>query len=135
MGKYRRLLMASMATFAIQKTVKAQSNFVILEKNYNFRAVDLVHELNATKDSLILSGTDKIRYVYSINDKYLREIDTYAGRKDFKVAINGLSSGKHVMVVSHHAKLVVFVLKIFRDEPDLIAAQPETGLLKTNKIN
>lgn len=129
MGKYRRLLIASMATFAIQKTVKSQTNYVILEKNFNFRAKDLIHELNATKDSLILKGTDKIRYVYSINNHYLREIDTYAGKKEFKVAINGLSPGKHVMVVSHHAKLVVFVLKIFRDEPALIAAQHENLVL------
>ncbi|SDB47858.1 hypothetical protein SAMN03097699_1596 [Flavobacteriaceae bacterium MAR_2010_188] len=125
MRKYRRLVLASMATFAIQKTVSAQSNFAILEKNLNFRASDLIHELNETKDSLILKGSDKIRYVYSINDKYLREIDTYAGRKDFKVAINGLSPGKHVMVVSHLAKLVVFVLKVIRDEPELIAAKLE----------
>ncbi len=130
MGKYRRLVMASMATFAFQKSVEAQSNFVILEKNFNFRALDLVHELNATKDSLILKGTDKIRYVYSINEKYLREIDTYAGKKNFKVAINKLSEGKHVMVVSHHAKLVIFVLKIFNDEPALIAAQHENLAFK-----
>ncbi len=132
MRKYRRLVLASMAIFAIKKTVNAQSNFAILEKNFNFRASDLVHELNENKDSLILKGSDKIKYVYSINDKYLREIDTYAGRKDFKVAISGLSPGKHVMVVSHHAKLVVFVLKIFRDEPELIAAQHENLLLKAH---
>ena len=122
MGKYRRLVIASMAGFLFQKTI-AQDNYVILEKNRNFRANDLIHELNSNRDSLILRGSEKIKYVYSINSEYQREIDTYAGSHNYKVALSDLSPGKHVLVVSHKQKLVVFVLKKYRNELELIASR------------
>lgn len=123
MGKYRRLVLASMAGLFFQTSIQAQENFVVLEKNHNFRAKDLIHELNSAQDTLILKGSDKIKYVYSINRNYEREIDTYAGTNNYRLPISKLSPGKHVLVVSHNSKLVVFVLKIFKNATDLVAAR------------
>ena len=115
MGKYRRLVMASIVGLTFQKKLQAQDAFATLEKNVNFRASGLIEELSANKDTLILRSDKKMTYVYSINKDYQREIDTYAGDTYFKVPLTNLSKGKHVFVVSVSPLKIVFVVRILKD--------------------
>lgn len=115
MGKYRRYVIASIVGLTFQKKLLAQDNIVTLEKNLNFRASGLIEELNATKDTLILKSEKTMGYVYSINEEYKREIDTYAGTNLYKVPLTNLSKGKHVFVVSISPLKIVFVVRILKD--------------------
>lgn len=119
MGKYRRYVMASIVGLTIQKKLQAQDAFASLEKNYNVTAKGLLHELNAAKDTLILKSDKNMSYVYSINQEYKREIDTYAGTTFYKVPLNNLSKGKHVFVVSLSPLKIVFVVRILKDHAKL----------------
>ena len=123
MGKYRRLVMASIVGLTIQKKLQAQDAFASLEKNVNFRASGLIEELNATKDTLILKSDKKMSYVYSINKEYRREVDTYAGDTYFKVPLTNLSKGKHVFVVSVSPLKIVFVVHILKDPIDTLPVE------------
>ena len=136
MGKYRRYVLASIVGLTIQKKLHAQDPFATLEKNYNFRASGLIEELNETKDTLILKSDKKMSYVYSINEEYKREIDTYAGTDYFTVPLNNLSKGKHVFVVSISPLKIVFVVKIHKDVNDLMSLETEpkvTTAMKNEK--
>lgn len=125
MGKYRRLVMASIVGLTFQKKIQAQDAFATLEKNYNFRANGLIEELNVTNDTLILKSDKKMGYVYSINREYRREIDTYAGDTYFKVPLTDLSDGKHVFVVSVSPLKIVFVIHINKDYVNTIPVEAE----------
>ncbi len=120
MGKYRRVLMASIISFTFQK-YQAQKHLAVLEKNINPGAKDLIHELNATKDTLILKSHKPISYVYAINSNYSREIDKYIFDTDFKVPLIHLSTGKHLFVVGQEHKKIVFVVRISRHEPATVS--------------
>jgi hypothetical protein len=119
MGKYRRYVMASIVGLTLQKKLHAQDAFATLEKNFNFRASGLTEELNATKDTLILKSEKAMGYVYSINQEYKREIDTYAGTTYYKVPLTNLSKGKHVFVVTLSPLKIVFVVRVLKDHSKL----------------
>lgn len=115
MGKYRRFFMASVIGLTFQK-LHSQNEFASLEKNFNVRAKDLSHELNAAKDTLILNSSKTIDYVYAINSNYKREIDFYNNTNSLQVPLNQLSKGKHVFVVGNDKLQIVFVVRILKDE-------------------
>ncbi len=114
MGKYRRLVIASVVSLTFQK-IHAQKQFATIEKNYNVRAKDLSHELNTTKDTLILQSPKTIDYVYAINSDYKREIDFYNNTNSLKIPLNQLSKGKHVFVVGNQRMQIIFVVRILSD--------------------
>lgn len=114
MGKYRRVLMASIVGLTLQK-LKAQEHYAVLEKNVNVRAKELSHELNKTKDTLLLKSDKKIDYVYAINSTYHREVDTYVFENSFKVPLNKLSVGKHLFVVGQNHMKIIFVVRIVEE--------------------
>jgi hypothetical protein len=127
MGKYRKFLMASILSLSFQKN-QAQKTYAVLEKNVNPGAKDLIHELNITKDTLLLKSHKPISYVYAINSKYAREIDKYIFENSFKVSLTGLSQGKHLFVVGQDHKKIVFVVKIFKED------EPTVSLLIGNPV-
>ena len=96
-------------------SVEAQQPFATLKKNVNSRASSLVHKLNKTKDTLILSSESSISKIYSINRQYKREIDETILANHYKLPLNKLSQGKHVMVVSQNRMKIVFVIWINQD--------------------
>lgn len=118
MGKYSRLVMASVIGLTFQK-LHAQKHFATIEKNYNVRAKDLSHELNATKDTLILQSPKTIDYVYAINSNYKREIDFYNNTNSLKIPLNQLSKGKHVFVVGNQRMQIIFVVRVQKDNTKL----------------
>ena len=97
------------------KCFSQQSDYAILYKNVNIRANSLIHELNKTKDSLILQSEDVIDYVYTINRDSNREIDEYINRKTHKIALTKLSAGRHTFIVGNCSKQIIFAVKIFCD--------------------
>ena len=95
------------------KVLAQTSHIGLIEKNSNISASDIFHDLNQTKDTLVLHSDKPITYVYSINSEYKREIDAYINKKEFKLPLSELSKGKHVLVVSQSSKKIVFVLHIY----------------------
>ncbi|MGY0393077.1 hypothetical protein ACW5R3_11045 [Bizionia sp. KMM 8389] len=83
-----------------------------LEQNKNVEARSLVHELNKTKDTLLLKSDSKITRVYSLNDEFEREIDLQIDTYNYKMPLNKLPKGKHVLVVSQSPKKIIFVIYI-----------------------
>jgi len=93
----------------------AQESFATIEKNVNVDASHLFHDLNKTKDTLLLKSDKKIRYIYSINKNYKREVNYFIDRNAFKVSLKNLSKGRHVFVVGQSNLKIVFVIHVFGD--------------------
>ena len=118
--------------FSLNICASAQGDFARIEKNRNTRAEGLYHDLNRTKDTLILRSDSKIGYVYSINRDYQREIDTYIFDYECKIPLSKLSKGKHVFAVGHLSMAIVFVVHRLEDKEanEILAAE-----INKNKIN
>lgn len=97
------------------QTAQSQEDFALIEKNVNYRARGLFHDLNATKDSLILKGKEKINYISAIDESSNSVIDTYVGAKDFKLPLKTLKKGKYIFVVIQQPLQIVFVVKVLKD--------------------
>ncbi len=97
-------------------SVHAQEKFASIEKNVNASANNLFHDLNKTKDTLILRGNKNIRYVYSINKSYKRETNQLINANSAKIPLTHLTKGKHVFVVEQTPLKIVFVIKVFGDK-------------------
>ena len=121
---------------SLTQAIFGQDSYASLEKNFNTYAKELSHELNSTKDTLYLKSPNRITYVYSINEDYKREIDTYAGKEEFKVALAPLTKGKHVFVVTEGRKRIIFVIRKHADTPAEIKKVNEIELaLAESKSN
>ncbi|WP_223033824.1 hypothetical protein [Hanstruepera marina] len=103
-------------------SVFGQASYAKIEKNYNNRASSLSHNLNKTKDTLLLKSTRKITHIYSINSDYKREIDIYLDTNEYQLSLSGLSLGKHLLVVGESPKKIVFVLRI-QQTPEMITLE------------
>lgn len=132
MGKYRRLVIASIFGLYVQKS-QAQQSFATIEKNVNIRAKDLIHDLNKTKDTLILKSTKSIDFVYSINSKYKREVDFEIDTNTaiIKIPLNKLTKGKHTFVVGQSPLKILFVVRVHRDNMTLAMASND----KSKNVN
>jgi len=100
----------------------AQQDFATIEKNINIRASGLYHDLNTTKDTLILKSEGKISYIYSIHNKMKYDINRRVYAPDYKVALRDLDKGKHIFVVVQQTLKIVFVVRILGNKPALIVA-------------
>ncbi|MEO6346558.1 MAG: hypothetical protein ABIO60_01490 [Aquaticitalea sp.] len=123
--------MASVIGLTFQK-IHAQKDFASLEKNHNVRAKDLIQDLSATKDTLLLNSSKTIDYVYSINSEYKREIDFYNNTSSLKIPLNQLSKGKHVFVVGNAKLQIVFVVRILDANATLAMVSKEKFTTQTN---
>ena len=100
-------------SFASSFTMAQTSHIGLIEKNANLSASNINHDLNKTKDTLLLQSDKLITNVYSINTEYKREVDVYLNKNEFSLPLIELSQGKHVLVVSQSSKKIVFVLHIY----------------------
>jgi hypothetical protein len=98
-------------------TLQAQEHYAKLEKNRNIQAKDLVHELNETRDTLILKSEKKINYLYTINKDYTRELEFKINDTSYQLPLNKLSVGKHVLVAVQSPKRIVFVVRVLKEIP------------------
>ncbi|SFN95180.1 hypothetical protein SAMN04487989_10741 [Bizionia echini] len=109
---YIFLILLLIVFFNSHLAISQSSYRAKIEKNTNLEAQTLFHELNKTTDTLLLQSPTKISHIYSINTAYKREIDRYINTKNYKLPLQNLSKGKHVLVVSQSAKKIVFVIHI-----------------------
>ncbi|MCA0132844.1 hypothetical protein [Winogradskyella alexanderae] len=134
-----RICIVVVLLFLLSFTLQAQEHYAKLEKNRNIQAKDLIHELNKTKDTLILRSNKKINSLYSINKDYSRELDFYVNNTSFKLPLNKLSVGKHVMVAVQSPKRIVFVIRILKEIPVVseVISKPSkvASAVKFNAIN
>jgi len=105
----------------------AQDSFATIEKNVNVDAKHLIHDLNKTKDTLLLKSDKKINYFYSINKDYKREVNYYVDTYEYKLPLVNLSKGRHVFVVGQSPLKIVFVVRILKEIPPTILADSKTA--------
>lgn len=103
--------------FAISKVFihsgHAQEKIATIEKNNNLLAKDLHHELNTTKDTIILRSKRRMHYVYSLNNENKREIDEFVEDFKYEIPVDRLSQGRHLFAVSYLQRKIVFVVRVF----------------------
>ena len=128
MKKLILMLLFVACTNLLCNNLIAQDNFAKIEKNVHNAAKELFHDLNETKDTLILKGEKRIRNVYSINREYKRETQEYIGAMTAKVPLTHLTKGKHVFVVEQMPKKIVFVIRVLQD-PKVVAGKMKLGEL------
>ncbi len=114
MKRYLILLLVICSGSFFQK-IYAQNPYAVLEKNRNIAVKNLHHELNTSKDTLLLKSDFRIDRVYSINKDIKREIDTIIFADNYNVPLVNLTKGKHVFVVEQNRKKIVFVIRVLRD--------------------
>jgi hypothetical protein len=112
-----RICLVLVLLFLLSYTLQAQEQYAKLEKNINIQAEGLIHKLNKTRDTLILQSATKINYLYSINKGLGREYDFYIDTTSYKLPLNKLTKGKHVLVAVQSPKRIVFVVKILKEIP------------------
>lgn len=100
----------------------AQRDFAKIEKNINVLASGLHHDLNTTKDTLVLKSDSKISYIYDIFNKKKHDINRRVYSSDYKVALRNLEKGKHIFVVVQDSLKIVFVVRIYGDLPRIVAS-------------
>lgn len=100
----------------------AQHEFAKIEKNINILASGLYHDLNATKDTLVLKSDSKISYIYDIHNKMKHDINRHVYATDYKVALRDLDVGKHIFVVVQNSLKIVFVVRIYGDPRTIVAS-------------
>ena len=113
-----RICLVIILLFLLGFTLQAQEHFAKLEKNRNIQAKGLIHELNKTRDTLILTSDKKINYLYSINKDYSRNFDFKVDTTSYKLPLNKLTKGKHVLVAVQSPMRIVFVIRILKDIPN-----------------
>jgi len=110
-----------------------KKDFALIEKNVNNSASDLFHDLNKTKDTLVLNGDKRIRNVYSINTNYKRETQELVNANSAKVSLNHLSKGKHIFVVEQVPLKIVFVVRVLQDRKEFSTVEVEKITASNNK--
>ncbi len=113
-----RICLVIILLFLLGFTLQAQEHFAKLEKNRNIQAKGLIHELNKTRDTLILTSDKKINYLYSINKDYSRNFDFKVDTTTYKLPLHKLTKGKHVLVAVQSPMRIVFVIRILKDIPN-----------------
>lgn len=112
-----RICLVVILLFLLSFTLQAQDHYAKLEKNRNIQANGLIHQLNSTRDTLILKSDKIINSLYTINQNYTRELDFEIDSTAFKLPLNKLSKGKHVFVARQAPMRIVFVVKILKEIP------------------
>lgn len=137
-----RICIVVILLFLLGFTLQAQEHYAKLEKNRNIQAKGLIHQLNSTRDTLILTSDKIIHSLYTINKTYTRELELEIDTTAYKLPLNKLSKGKHVVVARQSPMQIVFVVKILKDIPmekpkkfidnDIAAIQEFTAGVSTN---
>lgn len=110
------------------QNIFAQESYATIEKNVNVDAKHLFHDLNKTKDTLVLKSDKKINYFYSINKDYKREVNYYVDTYEYKLPLTDLSKGRHVFVVGQSPLKIVFVVRVLKESPSLTLAGSDTPI-------
>lgn len=131
-----RICIVVILLFLLSFTLQAQEPYAKLEKNRNVQAKGLIHQLNTTRDTLILKSDNIINSLYTINQNYSRELDFEIDSTTYRLPLNKLSKGKHVFVARQSPMQIVFVVKILREIPKEIPQDFKTkDIVAIEEIN
>lgn len=95
----------------------SQTDYAKINKNKNVQAAGLFHDLNKTKDTLILKSDKKINYLYTANNKGKKGINTRIDATEYKLPLNRLQKGRNVFVAIQSPMRIVFVVNILKEIP------------------
>ena len=121
-----------MVALCLQSNLMCQTEFATIKKNRNLRAEGLFHDLNTSKDTLVLKSHTKIDYLYAIpsknpNSKQHFTIDS----TEYKIPLNQFKKGKHVFVAVQSPLEIVFVVNVLHENPNLNLKNIKTILKET----
>ena len=103
----------------------AQEKIASIEKNNHVLANDLTHELNPTKDTIVLRSKRRMHYVYSLNKENKREIDEFVEDVKYNIPVSRLSQGKHLLAVSYEQRKIIFVVRVYDPKASFVATKRE----------
>lgn len=116
-----------LTVFAICNNALAQTAFAKINKNKNVLAKDLYHDLNKTKDTLILRSDKLINALYTSNNN-ASDFRKTINKKEFKLPLKRLQKGKNVLVVVQSPLRIVFTVHV----PEKVAFIDKSSDLKLN---
>ena len=116
MKNFTRTLIVILLTLA-SCSVFSQVEYARLDKNRNPQVEGFYHELNTTKDTLVLKSERKINYLYSIDKSQKRDLNLLVDAKSYKLPLNKLGKGKHVFVAIQSPLRIVFVVHMLEEIP------------------
>lgn len=90
----------------------SQTQLATIHKNRNITASGFYHDLNKTKDTLILKSDKKISYLYTANNSKDKEVNVRVDSNSYKLPINKLSKGRNVLVAIQSPLRIVFVVDV-----------------------
>ncbi|MBT8325036.1 MAG: hypothetical protein HKN99_04315 [Winogradskyella sp.] len=106
---YKSITLIAIVLFVNQ--LSAQNVVATIKKNKNVLAKHLFHDLNKTKDSLVLRSDKLINALYSTNNDG-SDFHRIINKNEFTLALNQLSKGKNVLVAVQSPLRIVFVIEI-----------------------
>ena len=98
-------------------SVQAQQHFATIKKNYNVLAESLKHELNSSRDTLVLQSEKPILRVYTVGD-FGGLIDVEVNDYQQRIPLQNLRKGKYVFVVDQPKLKIVFQVLVHRNGKD-----------------
>ncbi|WP_411767723.1 hypothetical protein [Winogradskyella sp. A3E31] len=112
-------------------TINAQSDFAKIRKNKNSRAAGLYHDLNKTKDTLVLKSDSKINYAYAIDtENDSKKTEFRIDGTSFKIPLNQFKKGRHVFVAVQSPLEIVFVINVLQDAKPQLDLKPLKSVIK-----
>jgi hypothetical protein len=126
----KNVLTLVIAFFCLLYFPVSAQEFASIEKNKNAQAQQLYHELNVTKDTLLLKSDTKINYVYSINRNYEKEVYDFINATSYQVPLTKLTKGKHTFVVGQSPLKIVFVVRINGDATTASTSEETSEVMK-----
>ncbi|MDO1501243.1 hypothetical protein Q2T40_13995 [Winogradskyella maritima] len=124
-----------MVCCCLSTTINAQSEFASIRKNKNFRASELFHDLNKTKDTLVLRSSKKINYAYAIDtENNSQKTEFYIDSNSFKIPLNQFGKGKHVFVAVQPPKQIVFVVNVLQESSEMKLKRLKSALQEQGTV-
>lgn len=126
----RYLIVILFVTFNL---THGQAEFAFIKKNVNVLAEQLDHDLNSTKDTLILSSPAKIYRVYTIGTNK-GAVDNKLLTNNFKVPLTSFNRGKYVFIVDQLRYKIIFTIFVLRGK-DLLPGEFLTDTAIASNLN
>ena len=113
----------------------SQDEFATIRKNVNVLAKTLKHDLNASKDTLILEGKEPIRRLYTIGEN-AGVVDDYIYNRFYKLPLHQLKNGRYLFVAFESRKRIVFEINVLGSSAKSNTTAVTTAtILDANPIN
>lgn len=102
--------------------MQAQDHFATIKKNYNVLAANLNHDLNKTRDTLVLKSEDPILKVYTVGE-YSGLVEEEVNGHELEVPLWSFKKGKYVFVVDQPKLKIVFQVLVHRNGRSIITEE------------